>query len=63
MYTGVDRYQHMEVLIIKGLYKQHFGTILASHTLPGQTTFDVRTDTKVSNVVVRLAEEDLRERQ
>lgn len=59
----VDRYKHMEVQILKGEAKRHFGVIKGTHKSPeGEELFDVQTSTKAVNSVIIFHSQDLQER-
>jgi hypothetical protein len=62
MYTGADIYKHMEVVILSGDAKQHYGVIIASHTVKGKLLLDVQTMTWTTNTLIRLPEQDIKER-
>jgi hypothetical protein len=63
MYTGQDPYRTMEVKIHTGEYKLHQGDVLATRIKDGVTFIDVRTTTKLINVVVPLEVKDVSELQ
>lgn len=59
----VDRYKHMEVQIVEGDAKRHFGIIKGTHKSPeGEELFDVQTSTKTVNSVMTYRIKSLRER-
>ncbi|KAF9455556.1 hypothetical protein BDZ94DRAFT_1363706 [Collybia nuda] len=59
----VDRYRHMEVKIIKGDLKRHFGSIIGTYkSKDGEDLFQVRTSTRATNTVNTYHVNDLRER-
>jgi hypothetical protein len=62
MYTGTDIYKNMEVAILSGDAKQHYGVIIASHTVKGRLFLDVQTMTRTINTLICLPEQDIKER-
>ncbi|RDB22714.1 Transcription elongation factor SPT5 [Hypsizygus marmoreus] len=62
MYTG-DRYRHMEVTILKGDAKRHFGVIRGMRvSAKGEPLFDVLTATRTVNTVLTYQPQELKER-
>jgi ribosomal protein L24 len=58
-----ERYKHMEVRILKGDAKRHFGVIKGTHKSPeGEELIDVLTSTRVTNSVGIYHIKDLQER-
>ncbi|RDB14996.1 hypothetical protein Hypma_016132 [Hypsizygus marmoreus] len=61
MYTG-DKFKHMEVMILKGDAKHHFGMIKGTCLLAkGETLFDVLTATRIINMVLTYEPQQLKE--
>jgi hypothetical protein len=59
----VDRYKHMEVRILKGELKRHFGVIRGTHkSLEGEDLVEVQTSTKAINSICTYKPQDLQER-
>ena len=59
MYTGRDPYEHMEVIINVGPCKGHNAVVLSSRKRDDKLLVDVRTTTKVENVLLTLDESDV----
>jgi hypothetical protein len=62
MYTGTNIYKNMEVAILSGDAKQHYGVIIVSRTIKGRLFLDVQTMTWTINTLIRLPEQDIKER-
>ena len=63
MHIDQDTYRFMEVKIHTGEYKAHCGVVLATRRRDGTTFVDVRTTTKLSNVMIALEVKDVTELQ
>jgi hypothetical protein len=61
MYTGADIYKNMEVAILSGDAKQHYGVIVASRTVKGRLVLDVQTTTWTINTLICLPKQDIKE--
>jgi hypothetical protein len=58
-----ERYKHMEVRILKGDAKRHFGVVKGTHKSPeGEELIDVLTSTRVTNSLGIYHIKDLQER-
>jgi hypothetical protein len=59
----VDPYKHMEVKILKGPAKRHFGTIIGTRRSPeGDELVDVLTSTQAINTVITYHVKHVKER-
>ena len=59
MYTGLDPYQHMEVMINVGACKGHTAVVISSRKMDDKLLVDVRTTTKVDIIFLTLEECDV----
>jgi hypothetical protein len=61
MHAGPDPYRQLEVIIMVGHAKGHFGVILATRTKDNKIVVDVQTTTMLPNIVCTFAEDNVRE--
>jgi hypothetical protein len=59
MFTGLDPYQHMEVMINVGACKGHTAVVIGSRKMDGKLLVDVRTMTKLEPVFLTFEECDV----
>jgi hypothetical protein len=62
MYTG-DVYRGMEVTILEGDAKSHFGVVKGTRVKDGRTIIDVQTSTRTINTMIALDVSSVKERQ